>query len=174
MPFHRHGATRPCPCRRDRGPGRCPSRKNSSGCGGRIRGRVALFPFRDFSAADQGLGDLLDGYPEPAPAGGEPGGLGPQLRRKIYPASSTLFGSVGTMAQEKKKSFTKRSLPADVKLAVETSQAKKAVGLCVLALSELSSFTDYFLVMHGNSSRQNAAIADGIEGELRKAGVRPL
>ncbi|HMA04500.1 MAG TPA: ribosome silencing factor, partial [Methanomicrobiales archaeon] len=78
------------------------------------------------------------------------------------------------MAQEKKKSFTKRSLPADVKLAVETSQAKKAEGLCVLALGELSSFTDYFLVMHGNSSRQNAAIADGIEGELRKAGIRPF
>jgi ribosome-associated protein len=78
------------------------------------------------------------------------------------------------MGQEKKKSFTKRSLPADVKQAVWTCQEKKAEGLCVLALGELSSFTDFFLIMNGNSSRQNAAIADAIEEELKKTGVRPL
>jgi ribosome-associated protein len=78
------------------------------------------------------------------------------------------------MGQEKKKTFTKRSLPAEVRLAVEACLAKKAEDLCVLNLSELSSFTDYFLIMHGNSSRQNSAIADGVEGELKKAGVRAL
>lgn len=78
------------------------------------------------------------------------------------------------MGQEKKTNFTKRSLPRDVKLAVEACRAKKAEGLCVLKLSDLSSFTDFFLLMHGNSSRQNAAIADGIEAELKKAGIRPL
>jgi ribosome-associated protein len=78
------------------------------------------------------------------------------------------------MAQEKKKPFTKRSLPPEVKLAVQVSLAKKAEDLCVLDLSGLSSFTDYFLVMHGNSSRQNAAVAEGVEAELKKAGTRPL
>jgi ribosome-associated protein len=78
------------------------------------------------------------------------------------------------MGQEKKKAFTKRTLPPEIRLAVETSLAKKAEDLVILNLSELSSFTDYFLVMHGNSSRQNAAVADAIEGELRKAGTRPL
>jgi ribosome-associated protein len=78
------------------------------------------------------------------------------------------------MAQEKKKPFTKRSLPPEVKRAVQASLDKKAEDLCVLDLSGLSSFTDYFLIMHGNSSRQNAAVADGIEGELKKTGTRPL
>jgi ribosome-associated protein len=78
------------------------------------------------------------------------------------------------MGQEKKKTFTKRTLPRDIKLAIEVCLAKKAEDLCILNLSELSSFTDFFLVMHGNSSRQNAAIAEGIESELKKAGTRPL
>jgi ribosome-associated protein len=78
------------------------------------------------------------------------------------------------MGQEKKRTFTKRSLPREIRLAVEASLAKKAEDLCILSLSDLSSFTDFFLVMHGNSSRQNAAIADGVESELKKAGTRPL
>jgi len=78
------------------------------------------------------------------------------------------------MGQEKKKTFHKRSLPAEIRLAVAAALAKKAEGLCVLSLTELSSFTDYFLIMHGNSSRQNTAIADGIEDALKRAGTRPL
>jgi ribosome-associated protein len=78
------------------------------------------------------------------------------------------------MAEEKKKRFTKRSLPASVRLAVETSLGKKAEDLCVLDLRELSSFTDFFLIMQGNSSRQNAAIAEAVEGALKAAGSRPL
>jgi ribosome-associated protein len=78
------------------------------------------------------------------------------------------------MAQEKKKPFTKRSLPPEVKLAVQVSLDKKAEDLCVLDLSGLSSFTDYFLIMHGNSSRHNGAVADAVDGELKKTGARPL
>lgn len=78
------------------------------------------------------------------------------------------------MTEEKKKRFTKRSLPAPVRLAVETCLAKKAEDLCVLDLRELSSFTDFFLVMHGTSSRQNVAIAEAVEAALKPAGLRPL
>lgn len=78
------------------------------------------------------------------------------------------------MGQEKKKTFTKRGLPREIRLAVEVCLAKKAEDLCILRLSELSSFTDFFLIMHGNSSRQSAAIAEGIESELKKAGTRVL
>jgi ribosome-associated protein len=78
------------------------------------------------------------------------------------------------MAEEKKKRFTKRSLPASVRLAVEISLAKKAEDLCVLDLRELTSFTDFFLVMNGNSSRQNAAVAEAVEAALKPAGLRPL
>jgi ribosome-associated protein len=78
------------------------------------------------------------------------------------------------MAEEKKKRFTKRGLPASVRLAVEASLGKKAENLCVLDLRELSSFTDFFLIMHGNSSRQNAAVAEAVEASLKPAGFRPL
>ena len=54
------------------------------------------------------------------------------------------------MAEEKKKRFTKRSLPPNVRLAVEAALARKAEDVCVLDLRELSSFTDFFLIAHGN------------------------
>jgi ribosome-associated protein len=78
------------------------------------------------------------------------------------------------MAEEKKKRFTKRSLPAPVRLAVEAALARKAEELCVLDLRELSSFTDFFIVTNGNSSRQNVAVAEAIEAALKPAGSRPI
>jgi ribosome-associated protein len=78
------------------------------------------------------------------------------------------------MPEEKKKRFTKRSLPAAVRAAVEAGLARKAEDLCVLDLRELSSFTDFFIIAHGNSSRQNTAIAEGVEAALKPAGFRPL
>jgi ribosome-associated protein len=78
------------------------------------------------------------------------------------------------MAEEKKKRFTKRSLPAGVRMAVEAALGRKAEDLCVLDLREISSFTDFFLVMHGKSSRQNLAVAEAVEAALKPAGLRPL
>ena len=78
------------------------------------------------------------------------------------------------MSQELRKKITKRSLPREVKLAVEACLAKKAADLCVLELKDLSSFTDYFLITHGNSGRQNGAVCEAVEAELKRAGVRPL
>lgn len=78
------------------------------------------------------------------------------------------------MAEEKKKRFTKRSLPAPVRMAVEAALARKAEELCVLDLRELSSFTDFFIVTNGNSSRQNVAVAEAIEAALKPAGSRPI
>ena len=78
------------------------------------------------------------------------------------------------MVEEKKKRLTKRGLPAELRLAIEAGLDKKAEGLCVLDLRELCSFTDFFLVTQGNSSRQNSAISDWIEAKLKAAGTRPL
>ena len=78
------------------------------------------------------------------------------------------------MTEEKKKRFTKRGLPEPVRLAVEACLARKAEDLCVLDLRELTSFTDFFLVMNGNSSRQNGAVAEAVEAALKPAGLRPL
>ncbi|HOJ26013.1 MAG TPA: RsfS/YbeB/iojap family protein, partial [Candidatus Saccharicenans sp.] len=70
--------------------------------------------------------------------------------------------------KDREKKFSKRSLPKEVKLTIKASQAKKAEGLCVLDLRELTSFTDYFIIMNGNSSRQNIAIYQNIEEQLKK------
>jgi len=68
----------------------------------------------------------------------------------------------------------KRSLPGEVRRSVKAGQAKKAEDVLVLDLRPLSAFTDYFVIMHGQSARQNAAISESIEAELKKAGLRPL
>ena len=72
------------------------------------------------------------------------------------------------------KKFTKRSLPKGVKIAVQVSLDKKGEEILVLDLSEKSSFTDIFVILHGQSPRQNQAIYENIEMELKKANILPL
>lgn len=76
--------------------------------------------------------------------------------------------------QEKPKKFSKRSLPAEVRKSIKAALAKKAEELCVLDLRELTSFTDFFVIMHGNSSRQNVAICESIEEELAGDKIKPF
>lgn len=78
------------------------------------------------------------------------------------------------MNKVKEKKFTKRSLPREVRLSIKASQEKKAESICVLDLRELTSFTDFFIIMQGNSSRQNVAIYENIEKELAKEKVKPF
>jgi ribosome-associated protein len=78
------------------------------------------------------------------------------------------------MDTKKTKTFTKRSLPAEIKTAVKAAQDKKAEEVQVLDLRDAASFTDYFVILHGNSARQNAALSDAIAQELKRDGVRPL
>ena len=68
----------------------------------------------------------------------------------------------------------KRALPREVRQCVKAAQDKKAEDVFVLDLRALSAFTDYFVILHGQSARQNAAIAENIEAELKKLGRRPL
>lgn len=63
---------------------------------------------------------------------------------------------------------------ARVGTAVRAADDKKAQDLVVLRLSALTSFTDYFLICSGNSTRQVQAVADEIEAQLKKEGLRPL
>ena len=51
---------------------------------------------------------------------------------------------------------------------------RKAIGLVILEVKDLSSFTDYFLICSGNSDRQVQAIAGHAEEKLGKEGLRPL
>ena len=58
--------------------------------------------------------------------------------------------------------------------AIEVALDKKAQDAVVLELREICSFTDYFLICTGTSTRHNQTIAEHIEENLKKQGVRPL
>jgi len=79
-----------------------------------------------------------------------------------------------TTANSNLKKIDKRNLPAALKAAVKAALDKQAEDIRVLDLRAVSSFTDYFIILHGNSGRQNAAIAEAIEFELKQARHRPL
>jgi ribosome-associated protein len=58
--------------------------------------------------------------------------------------------------------------------AIEAAIDKKAQDPIVIELAGICSFTDYFIICTGTSSRHNQSIADGILEKLKKAGERPL
>ncbi|MBU0986472.1 MAG: ribosome silencing factor [Proteobacteria bacterium] len=57
---------------------------------------------------------------------------------------------------------------------VHAALSKKAFNLVVLDLKELTSIADVFIICSGRSNRQVSAIADAIQVELKKHGIRPL
>lgn len=63
---------------------------------------------------------------------------------------------------------------ARVETAARAAADKKAQDIVLLRLSAITSFTDYFLICSGNSARQVQAIADEVQAQLKKQGVRPL
>jgi ribosome-associated protein len=76
--------------------------------------------------------------------------------------------------EQRTKKLTKRGLPEEVRISVKAGLAKKGEGVLVLDMRDVSSFTNYFIIMNGNSTRQNVALYENIEHELRKVSVRPL
>jgi ribosome-associated protein len=61
--------------------------------------------------------------------------------------------------------------------ALECARAaidKKAENLKVLDLSDLSGFTDYFVICNGTSDRQVQAIADAIESSMNASGYEAV
>lgn len=62
-----------------------------------------------------------------------------------------------------------------VRIAVEAALDKKATELDVLAVGELTSIADYFIIMSAGNERQAQAIADNIVSRLKEElGVKPL
>lgn len=62
-----------------------------------------------------------------------------------------------------------------VRTAVSAALDKKAIDLDVLAVSELTSIADYFLMCSATSERQAVAIADSVVDKLREVDrVKPL
>jgi ribosome-associated protein len=69
---------------------------------------------------------------------------------------------------------TDEEIAQRVRQAVAAAEGRKAEDLRVLHLARVSDFTDYFLVMTGNSERQVQAIASAVDDALRGVEVRPL
>jgi len=69
----------------------------------------------------------------------------------------------------------KNSIEERVRLAVAAALDKKATNLDVLAVGELTSIADYFVLCSAGSERQAQAIADNVLDQLKQEmGVKPL
>ena len=67
------------------------------------------------------------------------------------------------------------SIESRVRLAAAAALDKKATDLDVLAVSDLTSIADYFVLCSAGNERQAAAIADAIEERLKsEMKVKPL
>lgn len=62
----------------------------------------------------------------------------------------------------------KRRIPAEVKSVVSIMLDKKAEEVVVLKLKGISDITDYMVICHGNSSRQNNAVSSEVKKSLTK------
>jgi len=78
------------------------------------------------------------------------------------------------MSQKLGAKQSRQSLPKGVIISAKASEEKKAEDIVILDLSGISSFTDFFIIVHGRSARQNVAIYEAIEQELKKAKIKPL
>jgi ribosome-associated protein len=58
-------------------------------------------------------------------------------------------------------------------LCARAADSKKAFEILVLDLRKLTTICDYFVVCSGSNSTQVGAIAEGVGGDLAKAGIHP-
>ena len=66
------------------------------------------------------------------------------------------------------------SRDSSLDLYVKAALGRKAFGLVVLDVRELTSIADVFLICSGRSNRQVSAIAEFIRVYLKKHGIKPL
>lgn len=60
-------------------------------------------------------------------------------------------------------------------VALRAAESKKASGLRILDLREVTSFADYFIICTGTNQRQNQAIWDEVAQQMKKqAGEQPI
>jgi ribosome-associated protein len=74
------------------------------------------------------------------------------------------------LAKKKKESDSRERALLCVNAALE----KKAKGLILLRVREISAFTDYFIICSGTSDRQVRAVAGAIQENLKKKDILPL
>jgi ribosome-associated protein len=73
-----------------------------------------------------------------------------------------------------KKDYTENVETLDkAKLCLKIIKERKAIDPVLLAVGNLTSITDYFLIASGDSSRQVQAISRHLQKRTREAGFRP-
>jgi ribosome-associated protein len=80
----------------------------------------------------------------------------------------------GANKQPKTQSQPALETESAVMIAARAATDKKATDLVVLDLREIASFTEYFLICTGASTRQVQAISNSVEEALLKNAKRPL
>lgn len=63
---------------------------------------------------------------------------------------------------------------SSAEMYVKAALGKKTIGLMVLDVRGIVSYTDMMMICSGRSNRQVTAIAEHIEAELKAGGKRPL
>ncbi len=71
------------------------------------------------------------------------------------------------MQQRLKKEYQDKSGLELAKVCAKVALDAKAEELIVLDVKGISSFTDYFVIMNGRSTRHVQGLAEAIEGEMR-------
>jgi ribosome-associated protein len=74
----------------------------------------------------------------------------------------------------KKKRRSVLSAQDKAQLIIQTALQKKPMNPIGLQVEGICSFTEYFLILSGNSTRQTQALADHLRTALGKKGLRPL
>ncbi len=69
--------------------------------------------------------------------------------------------------------MTDRQYP-HLDLYLNAALGKKGIGPVVLDVRELTSIADVFIILSGRSNRQVISIAEFIQSELKKHGIKPL
>ena len=66
-----------------------------------------------------------------------------------------------------------KKLPGQVQRAIDAGQDRKATDIVVLDLRPADGFTDYFVIMTGQNTRQIQAISDAVQESLASKGTKP-
>ncbi|MGM0451577.1 MAG: ribosome silencing factor [Thermodesulfobacteriota bacterium] len=70
--------------------------------------------------------------------------------------------------------MTENGLAQWLKIYVKAALGRKAIELVLLDVRGVTDVADVFMVCSGRSNRQVTAIAEFIEKELKKSGIKPL
>lgn len=80
----------------------------------------------------------------------------------------------GADKQTRSRSAPVLETETEVMIAARAATDKKATDLVVLDLRQVASFTEYFLICTGASTRQVQAVSNAVEEALLTSGKRPL